>query len=215
MARFVALPGLPTAAQTANIVLHEVVRQFGPPEDLLSDPCPRGLPMHSNPRKLGPRFIGPFRITRRINPVAYQIAIPRTLRVSPVFHVSHLRKAHSSPLQPPPSRPPSPRRIDRSLAYTVRRLLDIRRRGRGLEYLVDWEGYGPADRSWVPRRDILDPALLLEFHDRNPDLPGPSGAGPRRGGSVMANTHPAHQRAPDQPERPRPGRGNGSVQRRV
>ena len=44
-------------------------------------------------RKLSPKFLDPYQITRRIGLVAYEIALPPQLaNLHPVFHVSQLRK---------------------------------------------------------------------------------------------------------------------------
>jgi hypothetical protein len=44
-------------------------------------------------RKLSPRYIGPFRLTKRIGPVAYRLEFPDELSgIHDVFHVSALKK---------------------------------------------------------------------------------------------------------------------------
>ncbi|KAG8485950.1 hypothetical protein CXB51_020236 [Gossypium anomalum] len=48
--------------------------------------------------KLSPRFIGPYRILKRVGPVAYQLELPPELdRIHDVFHVPMLRRFRSDP----------------------------------------------------------------------------------------------------------------------
>ena len=47
-------------------------------------------------KKLQSRFIGPYLIVEIISPVAYHLALPPTLKIYPVFHVS-LLKPYASP----------------------------------------------------------------------------------------------------------------------
>ena len=48
-------------------------------------------------QKLAKRFYGPFRIIRRIGSVAYDLELPPSARIHPVFHVSLLKECHGQP----------------------------------------------------------------------------------------------------------------------
>ncbi len=122
----------------------------------------RNLPIQEGSRKLMPRFVGPFSIVKVLSPVAIKLRLSRQLRrVHPVFHVSCVKPVFRAPTRPPLPPPP----IDKEASiYRVRKLLDVRPRGRGHQFLVDWEGYGPEERRWIPARDVLDRSLIEDFY---------------------------------------------------
>lgn len=148
-------------ARTANRRRRDVAFNVGDNVRLLAAHVNlRGVPS----RKLGPRFLGPFKVIKIVNPVAYKLKLPPTMKIHPVFHVSQLqewRRDSEFPAHRPPSRPrPLNAAGD---VYRVERLLDARQVGGRLQYLVKWDGYGPEENTWEPPQNILDPSLVVHF----------------------------------------------------
>lgn len=111
-----------------------------------------------------------------VNSMAVRLKLLNTMRIHPTFRVSRLKQVHKSSLVPAA---PLPHLVDGGSAYTV--LLQSRRQGRGLQYLVKF-GKARRERSWVPERFILEPSLITDFEQWHPE-PGtevPAGPGERR-----------------------------------
>ncbi|KAI3357224.1 hypothetical protein L3Q82_015685, partial [Scortum barcoo] len=79
-------------------------------------------------------------------------------------------------LVPPTKAPPLPKMVDSGPVYAVKKLLAVSKGGRGQQFLVDWEAYGPEERSWIPASFIVDHRLIEDFYHRHPETPG---AGPK------------------------------------
>jgi hypothetical protein len=119
-------------------------------------------------RKLTARWIGPLVVERVVNPVAYKLKLPESLKIHPIFHVSMMqpwRQDEEFPAHQPILTRPPPINEDEN-RFKVDRLLDkrTRRYGRGqrVEYLVRWLGYGPEDDTWEPVAHI-DDDVVAEF----------------------------------------------------
>ncbi|WMV30553.1 hypothetical protein MTR67_023938 [Solanum verrucosum] len=58
----------------------------------------KGVMRFGNKGKLSPRYIDPYRISKRIGNVAYELELPQELAtVHPVFHISMLKKWMGDP----------------------------------------------------------------------------------------------------------------------
>lgn len=121
--------------------------------------------------KLLPKFIGPYRISKVISRHAYQLDLPPTMRVHPVFHI-HLLKPFHDPTAAFPARlhepTPEPEFVDEEEpVWEVESILRKRRRGRQVEYLVKWAGYPIEEATWEPLANLQNADLAIqEFEDR-------------------------------------------------
>ena len=100
--------------------------------------------------KLAPKCHGPFLITRRVSPVAYQLQLPPTWTIHDVFHASLLTPYHETTEHGPNYNRPPPEMVDREEEFEVKAVMGHRFFGKGckLQYLIKWKGYPVTDNTW-------------------------------------------------------------------
>ncbi|KAF8756857.1 hypothetical protein RHS01_03817 [Rhizoctonia solani] len=109
----------------------------------------KNVEIRSNSNKLDPKRLGPFEVTKKISSHAYRLKLPESLKIHDVFYVGLLSKAHESPSQPFPDRPP-PETIEGEEEYEVEQIINSKKQRGKWFYLIKWKGYGPEDNSWEP-----------------------------------------------------------------
>src|SRR5216684_4376366 len=120
--------------------------------------------------KLAPKCHGPFRITKEISPVAYQLSLPASWAIHDVFHTSLLLPYQENAVHGPNFSRPPPDLIQGAEEYEVEHLVNHRCHGRSraLQYFMKWKGYPESDNTWESLQDIHAPDLLKEYHQRYP-----------------------------------------------
>ncbi|KAA3479739.1 reverse transcriptase [Gossypium australe] len=108
--------------------------------------------------KLSPRFIGPYRVLKRVGPIAYQLELPPKLRqIHDVFHVSILRRYRSDPSHIVPVEEIEVR-PDLSFEEEPLQILDrdvkVLRRKTVAFVKVLWRNHGLEEAAWEPE-DVI------------------------------------------------------------
>ena len=106
--------------------------------------------------KLEKRYYGPYKITQKIGPVAYKLALSESSKIHPVFHCS-LLKPHFGPLHSDNSLPPSA--IEGKPIIQPMTILDRKWNNSTppkLLVLVQWLGLSPEDSTWEDWAELQD-----------------------------------------------------------
>ncbi|KAK9395746.1 hypothetical protein NXF25_019107 [Crotalus adamanteus] len=116
--------------------------------------------------------IRPFPIEAVINPVAYHLTLPRSMRVHPVFRRSLLvPEQPACPLRRAKPPPPEQRDGDSAPEYEIASIRDSRWVKGRFQYLIEWKGYGPEEFTWEDASTVHAPALVTAFHEQFPSQP--------------------------------------------
>lgn len=123
--------------------------------------------------KLLERFIGPYPVKRVLSSTAYELDLPASMRLHPVFHVHLLRpyvdsRAAFPERVPYHARPaPAVEGNDAEPEWDVEAILNKRTRGRKTYYLVKWHGYPMEEASWEPEDHVANSReAIAEFELR-------------------------------------------------
>ncbi|KAF8760805.1 Chromo (CHRromatin Organization MOdifier) domain [Rhizoctonia solani] len=96
------------------------------------------------------------------------------MKVHPVFNIALLHKKPVDEYDRDPVPLPPVVTADGEEEYTVERILDSKKVGRQVKYLVKWKGYGPEDNTWEPKAHLANaPEKLAKFHREHPEAAGP------------------------------------------
>ncbi len=109
--------------------------------------------------------LGPFKITKEISPVAYQLVLPVNWRIHDVFHASLLNSYHETTVHSPNFTRPPPDLIEGEEEFEVERIVAHRKFGRSkrLQYLIKWKGYPESDNTWEPADQVHAPQLVKHY----------------------------------------------------
>lgn len=125
-------------------------------------------------KKLRSKYIGPFRITRKISPTAYELDLPAHIKIHPVVNVEYLKTFHQSPVEFGDRVAPRPEPIlneDLEPEYEVQEIRGHKFDKRGkLRLLCHWAGYEDHDDTFEPEENLSNAQEMLDAYKLKAEL---------------------------------------------
>jgi hypothetical protein len=113
--------------------------------------------------KLNPRFYGPYKISRRVGEVAYELDLLEGCKIHNVFHVSCLKKEVGQHVVTSTKLPPLDE--EGQLILIPKEVLETREqklRNKSIkEYLIKWKKLPIEDTTWEGEQILQHPGLHL------------------------------------------------------
>ncbi|KAG9082422.1 hypothetical protein FRC07_014207 [Ceratobasidium sp. 392] len=120
-------------------------------------------------KKLSAKRVGPFEVIRKVGTHAFEVRLPPTMKIHPVFHISKLFLKKEDPFNQEPIPLPPEIAPGGEEEYEVDHILSSRRHRGAIQYYVSWKGYGPEENTWEPYEHLTNAQEELQvFHRQHP-----------------------------------------------
>ncbi|KAF8652823.1 hypothetical protein AX16_004146 [Volvariella volvacea WC 439] len=132
----------------------------------------KNIKTHRITKKLAPKREGPFRITKVLGPVTFQLELPKQWKIHNVFHMSLLTPYRENDIHGPNFINPPSEIINDEEEWEVENIIKHRwigpKRKRHIEYLIAWKGYPSSENCWEKEELLTNaPDILKNYkiHD--------------------------------------------------
>jgi hypothetical protein len=102
-------------------------------------------------KKLSPKFVGSYRATEKVGPVAYRLALPPKTKLHNVLHVSVLKKWIGNKV---PIQEELPTLADEANVLNPQVVLECRSSPKSDKVLIHLHNHSPADATWELRAEL-------------------------------------------------------------
>ena len=116
--------------------------------------------------KFTPKQEGPFKITKVISPLSYQLQIPGSWKIHPVFHASLLTPYKENEVHRPNFPEPPPDLINEEEEYEIKQILNHQGTSKNHFYLIWWKGYTAEEDMWLKEADLQHAVDILNTYKR-------------------------------------------------
>jgi transposase InsO family protein len=115
--------------------------------------------------KLDYKYIGPYKIKKRISESNYELDLPPKVRLHKVVHVALLESAADT-IQVKIGN--EPEEIDGPEAYEAEAIKDMQKIDNQTMYLIKWKNYPESENTWEPPKHLANAQRLLKnFHQQH------------------------------------------------
>ena len=127
----------------------------------------KGVSDKNRKKKLSNQLIGPFRITRKVSDLAYELDLPKKMRCHPVFHVSLLEPFYENDFVDRSNRRRRNLKLTPDYTEKIPEKINNMKVVYGKKYyLVSWKNSENEEKSWVEETQIPDRQLIQEYERR-------------------------------------------------
>jgi hypothetical protein len=117
--------------------------------------------------KLDHKKLGLFKIKRITGLVNYELVLPKTMNIHPVFYISLLELVLLGVLLAPIT---EIELVNLNAEYKIEKILDHKQVKNYIKYLVKWIDYLYSENTWETKATLKNLEKFAEYKNQHPDL---------------------------------------------